>query len=333
MSPQTVVICAGPALLEQPCTPALRQFVIHTNPASGTGSATFEFDWTAPENDVGPVDFFAAGNAANGNGSNTGDRIYSTTARLTPEAAGPRPTISQNGVVNGASFQPGLAPASWVTIVGTGLASSQELWDDAIIGGQLPESLGGVRVTVNGRPGFIRFLSPTQINFQSPSDVAVGPVTVQVTRDGVASEAVTANLASVQPAFFLWQSRYAVATDHPGGRFRAPAGIFPGITTLPVRPGDILILWATGLGTTDPPMPAGQVVPSDGTFRRVAGQVRVRIGGTEAAVISAVLSPTFVSLYQVAITVPETVSDGDQPVVVEVDGVSSPGEVFLFIQR
>ena len=54
------------------------------------------------------------------------------------------PTISQNGVVNGASFQPGMVPDSWVTITGTGLSSVTDSWDKAIVNGKLPTSLDGV---------------------------------------------------------------------------------------------------------------------------------------------------------------------------------------------
>lgn len=42
------------------------------------GGASWTFDWKAPVADAGKVGFFAAGNAANADGSNQGDRIYSS---------------------------------------------------------------------------------------------------------------------------------------------------------------------------------------------------------------------------------------------------------------
>jgi hypothetical protein len=51
-----------------------------------TGPVEWTFDWTAPASAVGTVHFFAAGNAANGDGSSSGDRIY--TARDSSEADG-----------------------------------------------------------------------------------------------------------------------------------------------------------------------------------------------------------------------------------------------------
>ena len=43
---------------------------------SSTGDWTFE--WTAPTGSAEEVEFYATGNAANGNGNNTGDHIYKT---------------------------------------------------------------------------------------------------------------------------------------------------------------------------------------------------------------------------------------------------------------
>ncbi len=43
-----------------------------------TSGATWHFDWTAPADGTGAITFYTAGNAANGNGNNTGDYIYTT---------------------------------------------------------------------------------------------------------------------------------------------------------------------------------------------------------------------------------------------------------------
>ncbi|MDQ6707919.1 MAG: hypothetical protein M3Z85_18325, partial [Acidobacteriota bacterium] len=55
------------------------QFIEHTLEGTRLGTrdgATFEFDWTPPSNDAGDIVFYAAGNAANGNGDEFGDHIY-----------------------------------------------------------------------------------------------------------------------------------------------------------------------------------------------------------------------------------------------------------------
>ncbi len=56
-----------------------RQYIEHTlngTFAGQTSQASWTFEWTAPDTDVGPVIFYAAGNQANNNGSNDGDQIY-----------------------------------------------------------------------------------------------------------------------------------------------------------------------------------------------------------------------------------------------------------------
>lgn len=61
-----------------------RQYIQHSQTgtlANGQSNHTWRIRWTAPSNDVGTVRFFAAGNAANGDGTNQGqDNIYTTSA-------------------------------------------------------------------------------------------------------------------------------------------------------------------------------------------------------------------------------------------------------------
>jgi hypothetical protein len=51
-------------------------------------SHTFAFKWIAPAKDIGPVTFYAAGNAANGNNLKTGDAIYTKSQVLQPFPVG-----------------------------------------------------------------------------------------------------------------------------------------------------------------------------------------------------------------------------------------------------
>src|SRR5215471_20088731 len=68
-----------------PCASASQtQFAEHSNaPRTATGAGfTFNVTWTPPATDVGDVIFYAAGNAADGNGAPTNDRIYTTALRI-----------------------------------------------------------------------------------------------------------------------------------------------------------------------------------------------------------------------------------------------------------
>ena len=64
-----------------------KQYIQHTTAGTATGTNdahSWEFTWTAPDADVGPITFYTAGNAANGDGGTTGDYIYTTQSESTP---------------------------------------------------------------------------------------------------------------------------------------------------------------------------------------------------------------------------------------------------------
>jgi Secretion system C-terminal sorting domain len=53
-----------------------RRSVVHKQDVTGLDSFAFTFDWTAPATNSGDVTFYFAGNAANGDGEESGDYIY-----------------------------------------------------------------------------------------------------------------------------------------------------------------------------------------------------------------------------------------------------------------
>jgi uncharacterized protein (TIGR03437 family) len=59
-----------------------------------------------------------------------------------------------------------------------------------------------VSVTINGEPAFVSYISPWQINALIPADLAPGPVQIQVSNHGLASDMISANLVDAAPAFF-----------------------------------------------------------------------------------------------------------------------------------
>ena len=246
------------------------------------------------------------------------------------ELLGQPPTISQNGVASGASFQPGLVPGSWTTINGTGLASVTDTWDKAIVNGKLPTVLDGVSVSVGGQPAYIQYVSPNQINVQAP-DVGLGSIPVTVTNSNGTSAAFTATSQQFGPAFFLWTGKYAVAT-RTDFSLAARAGLFQGQTTVPAKPGDVIILWGTGFGPTSPAVAAGIQVPADRTYS-TASPVTVTVGNAGAQVFGAALAPGYAGLYQIAIQIPNSTPDGDIAIKASIGGLQSPDNVFITVQH
>src|ERR1019366_6415128 len=92
---------------------------------------------------------------------------------LTPGAT---PAISHLGMVPVPGSIPSLQSGSWVSVFGSNLASGTYLWK-----GDFPISLGETTVTIGGKPSFLWYVSPTQINLQVPDGIATRLVSVVVT--------------------------------------------------------------------------------------------------------------------------------------------------------
>jgi uncharacterized protein (TIGR03437 family) len=236
------------------------------------------------------------------------------------------PSIAANGVVNGASFAPGVVPGSWATIDGSNLSAVTDTWDNSIVNGKLPTAVDGVSVTVGGKPAYVYYVSPGQINFIVP-DVGPGNVQVVVHNSAGTSAAATVTSSSFGPAFFSWPSNQVVATRQDFS-YAVQDGTFPGTSTVAAKPGDVIILWGTGFGTTTPAAPVGEETPS-GTTYSTSTLPKVTLGDNPVTVYGAALAPGFAGLYQVAIQVPSSLARGAYAVVATIGGVSSPGGLVL----
>jgi uncharacterized protein (TIGR03437 family) len=232
-------------------------------------------------------------------------------------------------VVNGASFQPGIEAGSWVTITGTNLANTNpgRTWTDSeVVGGNLPTSLDGVSVTIDGKPAFVYYISPTQINVQAPSDAAIGTVNVVVTNNGIASPPAPALLQAAAPAFFTYfGTSVAIASRLPD---YAAVGGPPSSATPPAKPGDTIVLWGTGFGATSPATGAGSAVKG---APAVVTTPTVTVDGVQAPVVSAVLTTGTAGLYQITIQLPSGIPAGAQTVQASVGTVRTPGGVTLVV--
>ncbi len=239
------------------------------------------------------------------------------------------PTIaSSGGVLNGASFQPGIAPDTWITLNGTNLSSKTDAWSNAIVNGALPTTLDSVSVMVGDQPAYIEYVSATQINALLPG-VPAGTLPVTVTNVNGTSPAVMAQVSAEQPAFFQWGT-YAVATRQ-NFSLAVKNGTFPGTTTVPAKPGDVIILWGTGFGPTSPSAPAGVETPSTTTYN-TATTVSVTVGKKPATVYGAALAPGYAGLYQIAIQIP-ALANGDYPVIATITGAQSPSTTMITVQQ
>lgn len=241
----------------------------------------------------------------------------------------PRPTITS--AVNGASFTPGVVANSLATILGTNLASMTDDWGAVLASGKLPTSLDGVTVLFSGKPAYLTYISPTQINLIVP-DISAGVTSVVVTNNGITPTGLfNTPSALTGPAFFLWPGNQIVATRQDYS-YATKSGTFTGLATIAAKPGDVLILWGTGFGPTSPAAPPGSPVPTDKTYSTSTGPT-VTINNVSATVYGTALASGYAGLYQVAIQVPDSIPDGDWPIVASIGSVSSPTGVVLSVKR
>jgi uncharacterized protein (TIGR03437 family) len=286
----------------------------------GAGSGSYSFDWTPPATNVGNITVYVAGNAGvPGPPNQNGDHIYSTKYTLTPSPGGATPTIA--GVANAESGQPGVSPNGYVSIYGTNFAPSGFLddWGKSISNGKLPISLDNVSVKIGGQDAYVSFVSANQVNVLVPN-VGLGSMQVTLTTSAGTSDPFTVTSTQYSPAFIALLNNQPLAT-HADFSLAVKNGTYQQ-TTVPARPNEAIILWGTGFGPTTPAAPVGAAVPSSPTYY-AATPATATIGGQPASVYATVLAPQFAGLYQVIVTTPAGLADGDYPVIATINGASS----------
>lgn len=214
---------------------------------------------------------------------------------------------------------------TWVAIKGTNLSSTSpgRGWN---VNENFPTSMDGTSVTINGKTAFMYYVSAGQVNVQAPTDSALGPVNVVVTHNGVSSAPATATYQSNSPALLQWgggQYPYALITN--GSAFVGNPAVIP--NTISAHAGDSLTLWVTGLGSTNPPLPAGQQPTA---FPAIATMPTITAGGMNVTVLGGVLR--YAGLYQVNVQLPASLPSGDLPLKIIQGSFQSPDGVLINIQ-
>ena len=148
--------------------------------------------------------------------------------------------------------------------------------------------------------------------------MTAGAAVVQVTIDGLAGPAIALTLAAAAPGLFQLDLQNAVATE-VDGTVLTPAS--------PARPGDIVILYATGLGAVTPPAIYGQL-PAAAAPLIAGANLSILLDGVAVppgAIDYAGVAPGFAGLYQINLTLPS--STGSNPEIrLQIDGATSiPG--------
>jgi uncharacterized protein (TIGR03437 family) len=208
---------------------------------------------------------------------------------------------------------------------------------NTVANGALSTKLGGVCVTFGSTPAPIFGVAPKQITVEVPV-VTPGPVAVQVLRNCGESNEQKSNVLTVSaqastPEFLYLQinadGKNPVAAIGTDGLYIAPPSVIPGARL--AAAGDVLVIYALGLGSTDP----AQTVGAPATGIASVAAPTITIGGvtvSPADLFYAGVSPQYIGLYQINLRVPEGVPSGNQPIVIKVGANPSPAGGYLAVK-
>jgi uncharacterized protein (TIGR03437 family) len=214
---------------------------------------------------------------------------YDRAGRLTPSGS-TLGSLNVAAVVSAGGMVRQAAPGGLAALYGTFPVAQPE----GFTAFPVPLSLCGLSVSMREstgieRPAPILYCSSTQINVQIPYALQPGPVDVTV-QERTGSDSLEIALASASPSVF---AVVFGAGERAGQR----------VTSVnPARAGDVLSIYATGLGLVDGPMMDG--IANSGLVRIVT-PIAAEWDGISAQVDFAGLAPGLAAgVYQVNVTVP-----------------------------
>jgi uncharacterized protein (TIGR03437 family) len=195
-------------------------------------------------------------------------------------------SFTADGVVNGATFAPGIAPGGVASIFGVGLSGAGKT----------------TTVDMDGTAMRLLLTSPFQINAEVPLGMAPGVHILRVqSAFGSAQQSVT--VSAVAPGIFLIGNPPIGAITNTNYNLITP--------TNPLPRGQSLVIYATGLGA----------VTQSGQNSVTKSPVTVVLGGTELPTSFAGLAPGWIGLYQVNVVVPTATAPGlGIPLMLKVGG-------------
>jgi uncharacterized protein (TIGR03437 family) len=252
-----------------------------------------------------------------------------------PPPSGP----SITGVVSASAFGAfsSVAPGSWVEIYGSNLAPDMQGWTGADFKGtNAPTMLNGVSVSIGGQAAFVDYISPTQVNAQLPSNIAVGgPLQLTVTNGSETSAPVNVTVNPTEPgllapaSFKIGGNQYVVA-QHSDGSYVLAVGAIPGLASSPAKPGETVVIYGVGFGPVTPNIPAGEIATET---NQLSASFQILFGKTSAKLPYYGLAPNFVGLYQFNVTVPAVADNDLVPLTFNLGGEAGTQTLFTAVQQ
>ena len=227
------------------------------------------------------------------------------------ETPGTLPHINNGGIVIHAGASGIASPGSLVDIYGLNLAAAAA---SAPAGPMLPATLGKVQVLVNGTAAPLIYVGPQQIIFQLPYETALGTASVVVVSNNLSSAPAPLTVQQAAPFVLTYgnNNNRAVVVNPDSSVNGSGNG---------AKPGSVLVAYLIGSGPLDNAIATGVVAP-DSPLSREKLATTVSVGGANAALQFAGMTPGFAGLVQVNFVLPD-LAPGDYPLEIGIGGAAS----------
>ncbi|MEI9812088.1 MAG: hypothetical protein WDO18_05170 [Acidobacteriota bacterium] len=229
------------------------------------------------------------------------ERIRKLTKETVPA---PKPAA----LLHGASGSPKLAPGGLFSLYGELLSNTTKITGST----PWPRTIDSVAVTINGVAAPLYYVSPSQINGQIPYETALGTATALVSVNGSDPISIQFQVVAANPGILVYNGTRAVAVN-PNGSVNAQ--------NAPAKPGDVELLYFSGIGVPDVTVATGEGSPSD-PLARAKYQYQIKLNGQVVDVAYLGLAPTFPALCQANFTIPNLPA-GEYELVMVINGEES----------
>jgi len=230
---------------------------------------------------------------------------------LTSALAQAQPAIrTTNGVLNASSGLPDVAQGSWFIVCGTGLGPATISVQNAA---PYTTLLSGTSITLTPASGgtpvsaLMYYTLSIQIAGLLPSGTAVGAYDVRVTYNGQISAPYRVNVVARNFGFATQATNGQGPAQATYGGYdlnRFTTGTLGQWSLRPAKPGDVMVLWGTGLG----PDPASDITGGTSGDQTAAAQVSVSVAGIVVTPAYAGRSSGSPGLDQINFTIPSNVT-------------------------
>ncbi len=228
--------------------------------------------------------------------------------------------------IQGPNVATTLSPGSIFSLYGTNLAppgymneTSSNTW---------PRDMNGVSVTINGVAAPLYYVSPTQINGQIPFETALGTATAVIAVNGSLPAQINFPVTAAQPDVLVQGGTTQAVAINETGVENTPS--------TPAHPGDIEVVYLTGIGIPSPTVPTGAPSPSTLPLATINPNYTpsITLNNQQANISYLGYAPGFPALVQANFAIPQGMTGNLSLVVtVTVNGVSyASAPTFITVQ-